>query len=219
MTILIITLTITSMLLLIFYQPIFETSKNVVKSSLISDKITKDMNGKERLYSLLNKNISFEGTTLYPDLEKEYKVTTIDEDFEVKELHFNSHELNNFFLNNETNIEIEVTVSPLDPLEPFSYGIELMLEEEDLLEETGLDLQADVDINIPANKIYNRETGETKYGEYVLNIPHADNCIVKAVVVYNKLYHREINVESEGFNENITINNDDKITIKMERGD
>lgn len=221
--ILIVILFVTSMLLLLFYKPILETSKNISKSSLISNQIVKDMNGKERIYSILKENISYEGEVNYEDLNKIYNVTTIDEDYESIELHFSSHSLNGFSINNKTSIDIMIEANPVDLDESYSYDVELINNGVDLLDGDGQGLQVSSDITIPSNKIYNKSTGKFNYGTYNLNIPYTENCTVKAIVVYDKLYHRELRLIDDNVERTILISNDfdhgeDNITIEFKQG-
>ena len=218
LSILIVILIVTSMLLLLFYKPILETNRNIIKSSLISDKLVKDMNGKERIYSVLNKNMSFEGQVSYEDLDKKYIIETIDEDYEAIELHFSSHQFNGFSIYNKTPIEIVLEASPVDPEEPFSYDVELMINGKDLLDGGGLGLQISSDIIIPSNKIYDKSTEETNYGEYTLNIPQTENCTVEAMIIYDKLYHREIKLKENNLERTIFINNKNKMSIEFKQG-
>lgn len=216
LTTLIIILAASSILLLLFYKPILNTTLNVAQSSKLSTKLIKDNNAKERLYSLLYENVSYENNNFietldyvneakYEDLDVEFMVKTIDEEFIIKELNFISTEMNKFTINNETDIKIELIAEVFDPLEVYSYDVELILNNEDIFEAGGLGLQASSDIIIPANNVYNKETGIVNYGEYELRISNTINCVVKAVVVYNKLDYRKLSVKTENLKKTVII--------------
>ncbi|HHT98366.1 MAG TPA: hypothetical protein GXZ90_10795 [Clostridiales bacterium] len=78
---------IISMILIgIFYKPMISTTMNVKKSEDIVDIYINANNGKERLYSTLRENISYQGKVEFEDIENEYDIMTSNEEYENIEL-------------------------------------------------------------------------------------------------------------------------------------
>lgn len=207
LTTLLIVLIITSALLLLFYDPILDTSKNVAQSSLIGKEMINDKNGEERLYSLLVDNISYEEKTIYADLNNEYEIKTLNEEFETIELNFKSEMANGFSINNKTNITMDFNVQVINPNEPHYYDVKLVVKGKDILDGQGLDLKANSVITVNSDKIYDKLTGETNYGNYMLNITPARNCNVDVVVTYEQLRYRELEIKGDNFRNVVVIEN------------
>lgn len=205
-------LILTSMYLVIFFGKILNTSNQVAQSSLISDEIVKDSNGKERLYSLLRSNVSFEGEVIYEDLERQYEVETINETYEPIVIHTNPHNSSTFNINNKTPIDVEFTVMGEDCL----YSAELLINDKDLLNGMASNLNSGFSTTINEKELYNIETGEVNYGDLKINFPKLNNCTIFIELNYNKLIEREVAIKGD-FNRQIVIDNQSN-TIRYKEG-
>jgi hypothetical protein len=63
-----------------------------------------DRTGLERVYAKLEDNISFKGTLIYEDLEKDYTVSTVMQKMRKVQL----HNRNSFNIHNATDIERKI---------------------------------------------------------------------------------------------------------------
>lgn len=205
---------IISMILIgIFYKPMISTTMNVKKSEDIVDIYINANNGKERLYSTLRENISYQGKVKFEDVENEYDIMTSNEEYENIELNFNNN-YNTFNINNQTDIELYFQMVPINPELSHSYDISLTVNGIDVLEKIDkTNLTNGVTINIDKNFTYNEENNETNYGEYKLSL-NKNNCDVNVSVKFRELKNRKINVLHNYLNNTATIQNDnDNIDI------
>ncbi len=217
--VLMIILILTSMYLGLFYGGILNTNKDVAKSSLISNEMVKESNGKERLYSLLKDNISFVGQVTYEDLDRGYEIKTLDETYESVSIHSDSYSSESFLINNKTDINVHFVVMPIDIEESYSYSAELILNGKDMFNDSVQNVSSGINVTIDKDEIYNTDTQETNYGYYSLNFTDLNNCTVSAVITYDKLINRELSIIGRILNKNVVIYNEESGTeIKFKEG-
>lgn len=206
--ILVVILLFSLMYLAIVYGGVLNTSKDSAESGRLSDELVNDLNAKERIYSTLKDNISFSGDLSYPDLDREYTIETIDEEYESKEVFSSPYSSESFFISNRTNVNVEITVSPIDNTENFSYSAELNLGDKDIMKGEASNLSSNFSYTINADEIYNPSTGEVNYGDFNVNLTELNNCTVIVKVTYDELIKREVNVKGGSLDRNVSIISD-----------
>lgn len=183
----------------IFYKPIVNTTMDVKNSKSITPDYISNLSGQERVYSLLKENVSYKGNVSFEDLNREFKIKTIKEDYEDIEL----VNPNVFHINNETEITISLEAHPIDSNEPHSYDYTLTLNDE-IVSEGGYN--SGTVINIDKEFLYNADKNETNYGRYFLDI-NSNNCYVSTKVNFRRLKHREIKLSNESMDKIVYIDN------------
>lgn len=195
-------LILTLIVITTFLNPILNTSLNLKQSKEIIPDYIDNITGLERVYSILNENVSYKGSVEFPDIQKKYEVSDIDSVYEERVLDFSSN-LNTFFINNETDIEIQLKFTPYGPTS--SYDVRLVLNDEfEVKSEDGLSTNAIININ--KEFVYDEINNKTNYGEYKLLI-NTHNAQVTATVVYNKLTFRELSLTGEDLEQTLVIDN------------
>lgn len=170
------------------------------ESNKISKNMVSELNGKERIHALLYSNVSYEGEKSYGDLNKKYTVSTVGEEYEQKTLSiYNSSK---FKLNNKTDVKVDLYVTPVDNL-ICNYSVSIMNGSYDLIGGQGSSLSGDTSFIIKGEKLYNKETDETNYGEYVVNMD--SNCSLSGTITYDNLLKREVLLKTSGYQRNILI--------------
>lgn len=190
-----------------FFNPILNTSLDVKKSREIIPQYVNNSNGLERIYSLMRNNVSYNGEIIFDDIDKEYQVTEVDSEYSTVELSLS--ELNNSFnIENKTDINISLEMTPGNNINASSYDVELLLDDsENVISQSGL--TSSTVLNVPENYVYNETTGDTKYGKYTLLIEE-ENSKVTAVVRYKKLDYRETTLKNNSIDKVMVIDNNEE---------
>jgi len=195
-------LILTLIVITTFMNPILNTSLNLKQSKEIIPDYIDNITGLERVYSILNENVSYKGSVEFPDIQKEYEVSDIDSVYEERVLDFSSN-LNTFFINNETDIEIQLKFTPYGPTS--SYDVRLVLNDEFEVKNED-DLSTNSVITVNKDFVYDKINNKTNYGEYKLLI-NANNAQVTATVTYDKLTFRELSLTGDNLEQTLVIDN------------
>lgn len=183
-----------------FFNPILNTSFNVQNSKELIPNYINNMNGIERVYSVFKENISHNKNIVFEDINKEYKVLKITEDY--TDINTNS---NVFYVNNKTNVKISFEVSPVNPNKAHSYSVDVRLNETvNVTSSASMTKNSVIDIN--EDFLYNEETGKTNYGEYEVSVNNI-NCNVITKVEYKRLDYREVEISNENIKQVLAIEN------------
>lgn len=198
-------LIIISIIMATFFNPMLNTTQNVKNAENDTLNYTKSLAGKERLYSKLKENISYSGKLVYEDVNVDYDLRTIKEDYEAINLTLGNNQ--SFNINNSTDIKIELNAVPIDNKKPCSYDVVLKNDGENILDESSTNLTNNTIIEVGENFIYNKSTDKTRYGDYILNI-NSNNCNVKANISFNRLKYRELELINNGDKDVLVIKNE-----------
>lgn len=203
------------MLFGVFYARNVSVVADTDNSIKTVDVVNDSKKGLERTHALLSKNVSYDGLVKYADINKEYSISTISEEFETKNL-ISSNSLK-FNVSNKTPLKVKITVFPTNENLSHSYGAELLYKGENLLSNSQ-DLYYDFEQTIPSEKIYNSKTQESNYGDYFLNITKLENATLKIDITYDILRKREILLKGPNIEKEVLISNTTGLSVKFKGG-
>lgn len=203
------------MLFGVFYARNVSVVADTDNSIKTVDVVNDSKKGLERTHALLSKNVSYDGLVKYADINKEYFISTISEEFETKNL-TSSNSLK-FNVTNKTPLKVKITVFPTNESLPHSYGVELVYKGENLLS-NAQDLYYDFEQTISSEKIYNSKTQESNYGDYFLNITNLENATLKIDITYDILREREILLKGPNIEKEVLISNSNGLSVKFKGG-
>lgn len=205
---------------LLFFEVLYVRTVGVAvdvrDASTIVDNMNSSKSGVERTQALLSENVSYEGEVNYKDLDRKYEISNINDSYEPIVLESNSTPLK-FKVSNATEIDVNLTVFPIDSKSPFSYNAELLYNNKNLLLDSQ-NLQYDFQQIVSSDNVYNKDTQKTNYGEYTLNVTEMNNCIVQVKVKYNYLKTRELLLKGNDIERKIVIQNGEKPSVKFKEG-
>lgn len=205
---------------LLFFEVLYVRTVGVAvdvrDASTIVDNMNSSKSGVERTQALLSENVSYEGEVNYKDLDRKYEISNINDSYEPIVLESNSTPLK-FKVSNATEIDVNLTVFPIDSKSPFSYNAELLYNNKNLLLDSQ-NLQYDFQQIVSSDNVYNKDTQKTNYGEYTLNVTGMNNCIVQVKVKYNYLKTRELLLKGNDIERKIVIQNGEKPSVKFKEG-
>lgn len=205
---------------LLFFEVLYVRTVGVAvdvkDASTIVDNMNRSKSGVERTQALLSENVSYEGEVNYKDLDRKYEISNINDSYEPIILESNSTPLK-FKVSNATEINVTLTVFPIDSESPFSYNAELLYNNKNLLLDSQ-DLQYDFQQIVSSDNVYNKTTQKTNYGEYTLNVTEMNNCIVQMKVKYNYLKTRELLLKGNDIERKIAIQNGENPSVKFKEG-
>lgn len=190
-----------SVYLTLMFQPLFNIT---VSSKEMEDNIKQtiiDRTGLERVYAKLEDNISFKGTLIYEDLEKDYTVSTVMQKMRKVQL----HNRNSFNIHNATDIEMSFKYYRIEETEDSKYTIRIFYND-DIIKEY-LYLTESTVLKIHTDFLYDKNSHETNYGKYSIELI-TDNCMVDTMVTYNELDYREILIEGDTIKAILVAEND-----------
>lgn len=183
----------------VFFNPMLNLTLNVENSKDIIPNYINNINGMERLYSVLQNNISHNSDVIFEDIDKEYNIEELTAEYE------NITVGKKFTIENKTDITVNMEIQPISQDEPYYYDIKLILNEDKVVfNKTNLTNNSTMTVN--SDFLYNQETGEINYGDFEI-IVDSNNCNVSVKTEYDLLVYREINVSNKNINQNIGINN------------
>lgn len=203
------------MLFGVFYARNVSVVADTDNSIKTVDVVNDSKKGLERTHALLSNNVSYDGLVKYADINKEYSISTISEEFETKNL-TSSNSLK-FNVRNKTPLKVKITVFPTNENFTHSYGAELLYKGENLLSNSQ-DLYYDFEQTIPSEKIYNSKTQESNYGDYFLNITKLENATLKIDITYDILRKREILLKGPNIEKEVLISNSTGLSVKFKGG-
>lgn len=176
----------------------FPTINTVKESKQLENSMElnlKNRIGLERIYSRLYENISYNEYVEYMDIDKKYRVEELVIEHEVRELDVwsSSKTMFDIDINNKTWIDVDVTFTEYEDLEPGQWGYYnvyikysgAILVDDDFTESTIA--------SINDRDVYNETTGTFNYGEYHIELTPI-NGYIDAVVRYKEQMYREINL-------------------------
>lgn len=197
--------------LMFSYGRIVSSSKVNSEFASVSSEFVNHVNSEERLYSLLNQNVSFENDVHYEDLNAKYTLKTLDETYNERTI----SNKKTFEVTNKTPIEIKVKATPVDNSFSYSYSLELIHDGRDFLEGSGINRKADFSYEVDSSEVYNSQTQEYNYGTYSIKTSGLSNVYLEVEVMYDELIERVISVKSDDSSREILVTKEsDHLDIK-----
>lgn len=216
-------LIITTIMIAGFSSPMLNTAKNVKNAEEDTLQYTKNIAAKERLFSKLNENVSYDGLLDYEDLGVKYNVEEINLINEPVSIFINGSG-GEFQIINATDVNISLSAVAINPEEEFSYSAELLYNDVNEPITKVENLTTSKNINIEKGFFYDKNSDKTKYGTYKLNLI-GTNASVSAKVSYDRLEKREVNLtelDDKEIIENIIIEYDenvDRVSVYYNKSD